>query len=91
MTSFQKYITAQINKIDLEKWLEGCKCGYDPGQEYVLAWIRNRGKEFRDEWECSTCKKCQKTCRYLTKSNCSEFVEDGENEYHKTLDACYKA
>jgi hypothetical protein len=76
MTQFQKFISAQIKKIDIEKWLEGCNSGYDPGQEYVLLWIKENSVDFRISWESSNCKKCRNGCRHLTKQICQEFVED---------------
>lgn len=88
MTQFQKYISAQVSRIDIEKWLEGCNKGYDPGEEYVLAWIETQGKHFREAWDSSSCKRCLNNCRHLTKQKCSEFIEELNYEYHKTLDTC---
>lgn len=47
---FKEFMAAQKDAIEVAKWLLGEKLGRDPGQEFVLQWIRENGKAFRDNW-----------------------------------------
>lgn len=53
MTSdqFQQYMHDQIKSIEVDKWCEGERIGCDPGQKYVMDWIKNNSVNFRKEWE----------------------------------------
>lgn len=47
---FKEFIAAQTDAIEVAKWLLGEKLGRDPGQEFVMQWIKEHGQEFRDNW-----------------------------------------
>lgn len=48
---FTEYMRDQINQIEIDKWLEGERIGRDPGQQYVLDWIKQNSINYRKEWE----------------------------------------
>lgn len=48
---FKEFMEAQTDAIEVAKWLLGEQLGRDPGQEFVFQWIRENGKDFRDNWE----------------------------------------
>ena len=43
-------MAAQTDAIEVAKWLLGEKHGRDPGQEFVMQWIKEHGQAFRDNW-----------------------------------------
>lgn len=47
---FKEFMAAQANAIDVAKWLLGEKLGKDPGQEFVIQWIKENGQDFRNNW-----------------------------------------
>lgn len=47
---FKEFMAAQTEAIEVAKWLIGEKLGRDPGQEFVMQWIKEHGQEFRDNW-----------------------------------------
>lgn len=47
---FQEYMEAQTDAIEVAKWLLGEKLGRDPGDEFVVQWIRDNAEEFRRNW-----------------------------------------
>lgn len=47
---FKEFMAAQTDAIEVAKWLLGEKLGRDPGQEFVMQWIKEHGQEFRDNW-----------------------------------------
>lgn len=47
---FKEFMSAQTDAIEVAKWLLGEKLGRDPGQEFVMQWIKEHGHEFRDNW-----------------------------------------
>lgn len=34
-----------------DKWLEGERICRDPGQQFILDWIKNNAIKYRKEWE----------------------------------------
>ena len=40
-----------MKEIDVQKWIEGEHRHSDPGQEYILNWIKEHAAEYREEWE----------------------------------------
>jgi hypothetical protein len=46
----KRFMTAQINAIDLAKYLEGCNKDYDPGEAFIIAWITTHAESFSDNW-----------------------------------------
>ena len=47
---FKEFMAAQTDAIEVAKWLWGEKIGRDPGDEFVIMWIKENGQEFRDTW-----------------------------------------
>jgi len=56
----QEYLKIQKQKIEIDKWNEGCRRNTDPGQEYIIEWIEANAGWFREAWEGSLCKACRK-------------------------------
>ncbi len=56
MTSeqFQQYMHDQIKSIEVDKWVEGERIGCDPGQQFILDWIKTNSIKYRKEWENKT-------------------------------------
>lgn len=48
---FTEYMHDQIHQIEIDKWFEGERIGRDPGQSYVMEWIKTNSLKFRTEWE----------------------------------------
>lgn len=46
----RQFMDAQIKEIEVYKWIESEKCGYDLGDEAVKNWIKKHAKSFREEW-----------------------------------------
>ena len=46
----KEFMAAQTDAIEVAKWLLGEKLGYDPGEEFVMEWIREHAEEFRQNW-----------------------------------------
>ncbi len=69
------FMQAQIKRIEIDKWCEGCSTKRDPGKEFIFNWIKNYAREFRYKWEHSSCKSCQnaKDCGHLVKKDCKNF------------------
>lgn len=47
---FKEFMAAQKDAIEVAKWLLGEKIGRDPGEEFVMEWIREHAEEFRRNW-----------------------------------------
>ena len=73
--SNDKFLKVQRHRIEHDKWCEGCGVGYDPGQEYVMNWIKSYAGNYRRAWNNSLCKGCRnyKECGLLVLTNCSKF------------------
>jgi hypothetical protein len=72
---FDKFMKLECNVINYWKWLEGERIGRDPGQEFVMNWIRTSAAEFRLGWDVSNCKNCKhiQKCGYKLKQDCENF------------------
>lgn len=46
----REFMLAQKEAIEVAKWLLGEKIGRDPGDEYILQWIKENAEEFRRNW-----------------------------------------
>ncbi|MGM0461496.1 MAG: hypothetical protein ACQEQ4_03650 [Fibrobacterota bacterium] len=54
------YIQAERECINREKWRQGEMQHCDPGESYVLEWIKKNSESFRRAWieyNCDTCDK----------------------------------
>jgi hypothetical protein len=64
-----KCIQVQIEKINIDKWNEGCRILQDPGKEYVIHWIEQNAAWFREAsyWL---------RCGYKVERECTEYVPE---------------
>ena len=46
----REFMLAQKEAIEVAKWLLGEKIGHDPGDEFVIEWIKENAEEFRRDW-----------------------------------------
>lgn len=44
------FMEEQKKEIDISKYIESKKVGYDLGNEYVLLWIKKYAAQFAKEW-----------------------------------------
>lgn len=75
----ERYLYAETERIQKDKWLEGEKLGHDPGDDYVSKWIAKNAVAFREKWEYSVCKNCLNICAYEVRSFCSNYIEAAKN------------
>jgi hypothetical protein len=78
-----KSYRAQIEKINRDKWCEGCRTQRDPGKEFVISWIEQNAAWFREAWSLSLCCTCEKWCEcgYKVETECGEYQpEEGAKE-----------
>ena len=70
------FMQAQKKRIELEKWLEGCRINCDPGMEFIIEWIKNNAADFRETWDKSLCKKCyySNDCGFEVKQYCDKYL-----------------
>ena len=74
---FNDFIHSEVEKIKIDKWIEGEKIHRDPGAEFELSWVYSNAKNYRDAWsnsKCRTCVCCQ-DCGYNVISNCDNYIE----------------
>ena len=73
-----KIIKAEIRKIEIDKWDEGVRRKNDPGDAFVMDWIKNNGPKFRKLWDNSKCKTCMNSdeCGYKVEQICYRYEED---------------
>lgn len=73
--TLDKKLKAQMSRINFDKWLEGEKLHCDPGNDFILQWIAEHGKEFHEKFidsDCRTCKKCY-DCGSSGKTDCDKY------------------
>jgi len=72
---FTRFINSEMKKIDIDKWCEGCSKEKDPGQEYIIKWIKENADWFREAWNKSSCKVCKdwENCGWKVICNCKKF------------------
>lgn len=78
----EKKINAQISRINFDKWLEGEKLHEDPGNDYILKWIEEHGREFHEKFiesDCRSCKTCS-TCGGSGKQDCENYSPEISDE-----------
>ena len=73
----EKFIKAEIHKIDIDKWIFGEQIKRDPGREYILEWIDKNAPNFRQSWNKSKCKDCLncEICGYNLLSACNGYID----------------
>jgi hypothetical protein len=82
ITSFGKFLHAEMIRIDEAKYYEGEHIHNDPGPSYVMEWINQNAKDFREKWDISCCKDCKnwKECAHKVKKECERFEIDNNEE-----------
>jgi len=68
------FVKAEVEAIEIAKWLAGEQLKDDPGDEFVSQWIQKHAKEFKQKWKESKCQYCSREeCRYKNVPKCSNF------------------
>lgn len=77
MKDQKDFMEAQIHRIEIDKWVQGERQHSDPGNRFVMDWVYENAKEFRDDWNMSVCKTCSfhRECGYYAKSECERYLE----------------
>lgn len=72
-----RYMLTQRRKIEIDKWLEGCRIGKDPGMEFVFNRIQRNAEIFCRAWEQSLYVNYVliETCGHEVKRQCAEYKE----------------
>jgi len=75
---FKKFLHFEKAKIDKDKWYEGIQISADPGEEYVLKWIKDNACGFRKRYDRSKCKTCKKwyRCGELVIESCFDYESE---------------
>lgn len=78
LDNYEKFKKIQIERIEKEKWIEGEATSSDLGDLFIMDWIYNNAKMFRDQWNNSLCKNCLNCfiCGYNVISACDIYQED---------------
>ena len=78
MDEQEKFMRAQIKKIENDKWFEGEYINRDPGDDFIVDWIYHNAKMFRYSWDISLCKSCSncRDCGFNAVSACETYVEE---------------
>jgi hypothetical protein len=76
--NFKAFMLSEMHAIDIAKWLEGCEHNYDPGENFVLKWIEENAKDYREKWFASVCCTCDKSedCGYRCLTECEYYNEN---------------
>jgi hypothetical protein len=72
---FYKKQMAEILKMNFDKWIEGERLHCDPGNDFIMAWVKLHGTEFKDKFMkslCRICKKCYE-CGGECKEECEKY------------------
>jgi hypothetical protein len=71
----KRFILAEVQHINDEKYFEGERTKADPGNNFVLNWIKHYSQEYREAWEKSKCSKCENwdQCGKEVKLFCERF------------------
>ncbi len=73
------FMEAQVHRIEIDKWCQGERQESDPGDEFILDWVYDNAKDFRDDWQISLCQSCAslRDCGYYALSACENFIGVG--------------
>jgi hypothetical protein len=74
-TEFKKFIDAETQAIEVAKWIEGEKIQRDPGKSFVVQWIQQYAKDFKEMWDKSCCKSCKNKCKHNNTTDCNSFEQ----------------
>lgn len=74
----KNYMHSQKKRIELDKWIEGCRIKKDPGSSFILNWIKDNAQQFRYDWERSLCCECDNSddCGHNVVQNCGYFTSN---------------
>lgn len=69
------FMEVQVHRIEIDKWCQGERQHSDPGDDFIIDWVYENAKTFRDEWTISLCKTCalQRECGYYALSACDVY------------------
>ena len=78
----KEFMEVQIHKIEIDKWVQGERQDSDPGEEYVIDWVYENAKNFRDGWNGSICKNCalHLSCGWNLLSACEDYKKGDVDE-----------
>lgn len=84
----RRYLLAERRFISDAKWYEGLRTQKDPGEEFILCWIKFNALWFRKQWDSSCCKQCAyaERCGHKLMKTCEEFKESIIMEEKKSED-----
>jgi len=74
----KKSLYIQMKTIDQSKWFQGENIKQDPGQEFIINWIKNNAEEWRNKYNKCICKNCEcwKECGEKLKTDCQNFSNE---------------
>ena len=79
MCEQKDFMKAQVHRIEIDKWCQGERQHSDPGEEYVMDWVYNNAKRFRNDWDGSACQTCSnhRQCGWKALYVCDLYDEMG--------------
>lgn len=74
---FENFLKAQIKYVEDSKYFEGINKNYDPGEKFILEWVKTQANNFRARWDDSKCKLCTSggKCGDKLKKFCEGYEE----------------
>jgi len=86
-----RFMRAQRKRIEVDKWIEGCRIQNDPGQRFILNWIFLYAGQFRNAWQNSLCRSCElyELCGHQVRTTCDEYKEL-KADHHKQRKNCHE-
>lgn len=74
-SKFEAFLKSQKKRIEQETTVSA-------SNDEIAEWIETRSQWFRDLWEKSVCKDCNKVlkCGYKVRKQCKQFEEQEDNE-----------
>jgi len=69
---------SEVKKIEIDKWDEGIRRRNDPGESFVIDWIKNNSVKFRQLWDVSLCRSCKlsKECGFKVEQICYHYEKE---------------
>ena len=82
MDKKKEFILCEIMRVDIDKWFEGLEQHQDPGNEYIIEWIKDNAAQYRDDWENSLCCTCTnwEDCGWRALFECDYYQEEAPKE-----------
>jgi len=72
---FKNFLDAEKKFILESKYYKGMELNKDPGEEYIIECVEKKAKTFREMWDLSVCKDCNKSgeCGNNLRLDCGNF------------------